>query len=155
MLYIDLLLSEFGLYQTLNSEDNAREACMGSWFLDVRFTWYLSTLRELSQLCSYTRWQILEILFDYCKWPSSQDIEQKKLLTFFLNQFLLAFIGWKWPFRVDFSTWISEWISCIKRSENFTHKQWRLKKSIQLFIGNWHVNLEPARWHESACNAGH
>ena len=33
MLYIDLLLSDFGLYQTLNSEDNAREACMGPDFL--------------------------------------------------------------------------------------------------------------------------
>ena len=59
MLYIDLLLSEFGLYQTLNSEDNAREACMGSWFLDVKFTLHLSTLRELTQLCSYTRWRML------------------------------------------------------------------------------------------------
>ena len=29
VLYIDLLLSEFGLYQTLNGEDNARKACMG------------------------------------------------------------------------------------------------------------------------------
>ena len=67
VLYIDLLLSEFGLYQILNSEDNAREACMGSWFLDVRLILYISTLRELSQLCSYRRWQFLEILFDYCK----------------------------------------------------------------------------------------
>ena len=66
-MYIDLLLSEFGSYQTLNSEDNAREACNGSWFLDVRFTLYLSTRRELIQLYIYTRWQILEILFDYCK----------------------------------------------------------------------------------------
>ena len=33
MLYIDLLLGEFGLYQTFNSEDNAREACMGPDFL--------------------------------------------------------------------------------------------------------------------------
>ena len=49
MLYIDLLLSKFGLYQTLNSEDNAREACMGSWFLDVRFTLYLSTLSHTNK----------------------------------------------------------------------------------------------------------
>ena len=67
VLYIDLLLSKYGLYQTLNSDDNAREACMGSWSLDVRFTLYLSTLRELNQLCSYTRWKVLEILFDYYK----------------------------------------------------------------------------------------
>ena len=33
MLYIDLSLSEFGLYQALSSEDNAREACTGPDFL--------------------------------------------------------------------------------------------------------------------------
>ena len=98
MLYIDLLLSEFGLYQILNSEDNDREACMGSWFLDVRFTLYLSTLRELIQLCSYTRWQILEILFDYCKLPLSQDIEQKNIINIFSELIYIRFYWLKMAF---------------------------------------------------------
>ena len=45
VVYNDFLLCEFCLCQTLNSEDNAREASLGSWFLDVKFTFYLSTLR--------------------------------------------------------------------------------------------------------------
>ena len=46
------------------------------------------SLWELIQLYSYTRWQILEILFDYCKKPLSQDIEQKKMIIFFWINFI-------------------------------------------------------------------
>ena len=45
VVYNDFLLCEFCLGQTRNNEDNARVASMESWFLDVKFTFYLSTLR--------------------------------------------------------------------------------------------------------------
>ena len=68
------LLHKFGLCQLLNSIDNARDAYTWSLFLGVKFISYFSTFQALSQLCTYTRLQMLKILIDYCNLPLSQGI---------------------------------------------------------------------------------
>ena len=76
----------------LNSTDDARETCMGSWLPNDKFTSYFSTL------------------------------EQKHHFRFYVKYFYMHLLAKNYLSVYLFQTWFNAWTECTNRNTNFTHK---------------------------------